>query len=458
MHCSFIPDYLLQNIIDTAARDDDHPGICCRHTLQLDDQVRTRRRTAEPAASEDEDAKRAIYDAHHTEELPGRKARAGDQDDPTGDSAVDEAFDSSGVTWDTFTEVFDRSSYDGNGSVVVSTVHYGQDYDNAFWDGKQLVFGDGDGEIFNRFTKPMDVLAHEFTHGVTQYTAKLDYSGQSGALNESISDVFAAITKQRSQGQDAASADWLIGVGIFAEGVQAKALRSMKEPGTAYDDPRLGSDPQVGSMSDYVDTSDDNGGVHTNSGIPNRAFYLAATALGGNSWDQAGPIWYQALTGGDVHSDTDFSGFARACINAAQLLDANRNENRDDNDDGITERVRQAWTTVGVLDDTRSAAAPGDQQSAPAGPVLTVRRTGGIAGVPRGAEVDLDRDPNGPKLRQLLDRIDFTALGGPAAPQPDRFVYRIRYGTADITVDESGLPADLAEAIRLIFHRPGPTD
>ncbi len=133
-------------------------------------------------------------------------------------------------------------------------MHYGVDYDNAFWDGEQLVFGDGDGEIFDRFTKPMDVMAHEFTHGVVQYTADLVYSGQSGALNESVADVFAAMTKQQSQGQSADQADWLIGEGLFLPGVQATALRSMIQPGTAYDDPRIGKDPQVGSMADYVET------------------------------------------------------------------------------------------------------------------------------------------------------------------------------------------------------------
>ena len=113
-------------------------------------------------------------------------------DPPTGDAAVDEAHDHSGVAWDLFADVFDRRSVDGQGTPLSVTVHYGQDYDNAFWDGTQLVFGDGDGEVFDRFTKPLDVTVHEFTHGVTQFTAGLTYQGQSGALNESVSDVFAS--------------------------------------------------------------------------------------------------------------------------------------------------------------------------------------------------------------------------------------------------------------------------
>ena len=191
-----------------------------------------------------------------------------------------------------------RSSYDDRGATVVATVHYEKDYDNAFWDGTQLVFGDGDGTVFDRFTKPIDVLGHELSHAVTQYTADLIYQGQSGALNESMSDVFGACIKQRHLGQDAAGADWLVGEGIFLPGINGRALRSMSDPGTAYDDPAIGKDPQVGSMADYVDTADDNGGVHLNSGIPNRAFTIAARAIGGESWSGAGRIWYAALTSG----------------------------------------------------------------------------------------------------------------------------------------------------------------
>ncbi len=171
---------------------------------------------------------------------------------------------------------------------MIATVHYGQDYVNAFWDGTQLVFGDGDRRVFDRFTKPVDVLGHEFSHGVVQHTAGLVYQGQPGALNESVADVFAACLKQRLLAQTPAQADWLIGEGLFLPGVRARALRDMAAPGTAYDDPVLGRDPQVGHMDDYVETTDDNGGVHLNSGIPNRAFQLAATSIGGNTWAGAG--------------------------------------------------------------------------------------------------------------------------------------------------------------------------
>lgn len=170
-----------------------------------------------------------------------------------------------------------------------------------------MAFGDGDGEIFGSFTKNLDVIGHELTHGVTQYTAELEYEYQAGALNESMSDVFGTMIKQYFGGEDgktkvaAADADWLIGEGIFLPSVtNAKALRSMKAPGTAYDNPKIGKDSQSPSMDGYQDlpnTADgDWGGVHTNSGIPNHAFYLASVALGGYSWEKAGKVWYAALT------------------------------------------------------------------------------------------------------------------------------------------------------------------
>ncbi|HEX8487949.1 MAG TPA: M4 family metallopeptidase, partial [Propionibacteriaceae bacterium] len=285
MHCRFLPPYLVNELAAGGAARSSGPL-----TLRLDDELRARR-AAPPRKLHARRAAgtgtRIVHTAHQTEQLPGDVVRT-DGGPPTHDPAVDEAYESSGQVWDLFQREFRRSSVDGEGTPLSVTVHYGQDYDNAFWDGRQLVFGDGDGEIFERFTKPLDVLAHEFAHGVTQFTAGLNYQGQPGALNESVSDVFAAMTRQRVLAQTAVEADWLIGVGLFADGVQATALRSMLAPGTAYDDPRLGRDRQVGHWSSYVDTEEDSGGVHINSGIPNRAFAEAARAIGGHCWKQPG--------------------------------------------------------------------------------------------------------------------------------------------------------------------------
>ncbi len=281
---------------------------------------------------------RNIYTADNGSTLPGRLLR--DEGGPaTGDPAADEAYEGAGFTYDLYWEIYQRNSVDGNGLTLDSTVHYQQNYDNAFWNGQQMVYGDGDGQIFNRFTIALDVIGHELTHGVTQYTSNLNYQGQSGALNESFSDVFGSLVKQRRLGQTAAQADWLIGQGLFTSKVNGVALRSMKAPGTAYDDPVLGKDPQPGDMAHYVNTSQDNGGVHINSGIPNHAFYLMATAIGGNAWEKAGMIWYVAARD-KFNSNTDFQGAADLTTQVAGQLYGQ----------GGAEQlaVQNAWVSVGI--------------------------------------------------------------------------------------------------------------
>src|SRR3954454_3438048 len=339
--CHIVPPYLLEKIAQS--HPDDRAVDRGRRTLEIDAELRTRRATATAAPAPSAHGAFSVYTAHNGSDLPGDLVRAAG-DPATGDQAADEAYAGVEASLALFQEVYGRASYDGQGAPVLATVHYEQDYDNAFWDGTQLVFGDGDGAVFGRFTKPVDVLGHELTHAVTQFTANLTYQGQSGALNESVSDVFGSCLKQRLLAQSAEEADWLIGEGIFMPSVQGKALRSMKAPGTAYDDPSLGKDPQVASMDDYVQTTEDNGGVHTNSGIPNKAFYLAATGVGGNSWDGAGKIWYAALTSG-IGADTDFAGFAAATVAAARDVSAEAES-----------AVTQAWTSVGV---TPSASSSG---------------------------------------------------------------------------------------------------
>lgn len=256
---------------------------------------------------------RTVYDAHHATRLPGKLVR--DENSPAAhDKAVNQAFDNAGTTYDFYQQVLNRNSIDGHGLRIDSSVHYSQKFNNAFWNGSQMVYGDGDGKLFTGFTGAIDVIAHELTHGVTQYTVPgggLVYEGQSGALNESISDVFGSVVKQWHLKQSVQSADWLIGAGIMTPAV-GKALRSMAHPGdTAL---TWSGDDQPGAMSGYVQDGD----VHTNSGIPNHAFFLAAMKLGGNSWDKAGPIWYQALP--LLNPDATFADAANATVKAAGML------------------------------------------------------------------------------------------------------------------------------------------
>lgn len=281
-----------------------------------------------------------IYDAHHRTRLPGKVIG-----NPDGGKDVEakEAHDGLLATFNFYWEVFKRDSIDGRGLPLIGSVHYSKKYDNAFWNGQQMVFGDGDGQIFRRFTIAIDIMGHELTHGVTGDTANLDYQGQSGALNESVSDVFGSMIKQYAAAtkQTVDKADWLIGAGIFEPSIKGQALRSMKNPGTAYEDPTLGKDPQPADMSGYVETDQDNGGVHINSGIPNRAFYLTAEGFGGDtySWDKAGPIWYASLLDQNLRPSAAFSDFAKVTIaNASKLYGA-----------GAAQVVTTAWQTVKVL-------------------------------------------------------------------------------------------------------------
>jgi len=266
--------------------------------------------------------RRTIFDCRNGGLPAQAKLVRGEADKPTADSSVNEAYEALGSTYDFYKSVFSRNSIDGKGMRLDGYVHYLRGYNNAFWNGHQMIFGDGDGKIFQDLTGSLDVVAHELTHGVTQFTAGLAYHNQSGALNESISDVFGCCVKQWKNGQDAASADWLIGAGILAPGVNGVALRSMKAPGTAYDDPHLGKDPQPAHMNQFVampdDEDDDWGGVHINSGIPNHAFYLLATEIGGKSWEAPAHIWFEALK--TAGSDTDFAAFATLTYQSAARL------------------------------------------------------------------------------------------------------------------------------------------
>ncbi len=282
---------------------------------------------------------RTIYTANQTENLPGTVVRTEGQG-PTGDISVNEAYDGLGMTFDLLEQAYGRNSIDDEGMPLNATVHFGQAYNNAFWNSEQMVFGDGDGQIFNRFTAAIDVIGHELAHGVTEDEAQLIYFRQSGALNESISDVFGSLVKQYSMKQSASQADWLIGAGLFTSNVNGVALRSMKAPGTAYNDPLLGTDPQPAHMDDYVSTFADNGGVHINSGIPNHAFYQAAIGIGGYAWEKTGRIWYDALRNASVRPNTGFRRFARVTVDVAGSLYGSGSSEQ--------QAVRNGWNTVGI--------------------------------------------------------------------------------------------------------------
>ena len=282
--------------------------------------------------------RRTVHDAQQTRALPGRIVRT-EGERRTRDDAVNEAYDGAGKTFDFFRRVYQRSSVDGRGLGIRSTVHYGQRFSNAHWNGRQMIYGDGDGKYFRRFTSSLDVIAHELTHGVTQYTAALGFSGQCGALAEHFSDVFGILAKQYALRLSAVQSDWIIGAELFTDRVNGRGIRSMQAPGTAYDDRVLGRDPQPSHMRDYVHTHGDDRGVHVNCGIPNHAFYRAAMHLGGTAWEVAGRIWYHALTR-RLGPRSRFQHCADATWSAAGDLYGRGSAPQD--------AVAEAWKSVGL--------------------------------------------------------------------------------------------------------------
>jgi hypothetical protein len=476
--CTIVPPYLLEALTGHA---DEAVAECARRSLDRDRSLRSHRSATAPRTSSTTDhpvehqggiaaphaddgtgPQRTIADAQGAQTTPGKTVRTEGQP-ATGDPATDEAYDGFGQTWSLFDEAYRRDSLDGRGLPLLGTVHYGSGYDNAFWDGTQMVFGDGDGTVFNRFTIAIDVIGHELTHGVTEHTAGLEYQGQSGALNESLSDVFGSLVKQRTLGQTAAEADWLIGAGLFTDQVQGVALRSMKAPGTAYDDPTLGKDPQPATMADYVETTDDNGGVHLNSGIPNHAFYLAANAIGGNASEVAGQVWFDVLTGGRLPATADFATFARLTVAAAESRYAAGSPQ--------ASAIQTAWEQVGVLEDAGAGpgadddlfgdlADPDDRDDAGgggrprAGTQVQVRRTGGLGGLRRARTVALDElpDEDAQGWRSLLANHGLQQLAATPRPRPipDAFTYHVACPPEgeEVTLPEHGIPEPVRDLLQ----------
>ena len=237
-------------------------------------------------------------------------------------AAVDAHF-YAGIVYDYYKSKFGRTGIDGRNMTMNSTVHYGRNYNNAGWTGSQMVYGDGDGSSYKAFSGALDVIGHEMTHGVDSKEANLIYQNQSGALNESFSDVFGTLIEFNTPGQNG---DWLCGEDIC---IRDGAFRSLSDP-AKYGDPD--------HMSKYVITTQDSGGVHTNSGIPNKAFYITAT---NNSVGlaKAEQIYYRALTV-YLTSSSQFTDARAALVQAAvDLYGANGAE--------VT-AINAAWDAIGV--------------------------------------------------------------------------------------------------------------
>lgn len=279
---------------------------------------------------------RKIYDAKNGRSLPGKRARF-EGDGVTGDTTIDNAYQYHGEVRRFLEEVCGRNSLDGAGMNLIGTCHYGRGYNNAFWNGRQMTYGDGDGKIFGSFVI-RGVVGHEMFHGYTDHTSDLEYYSQSGALNEHLSDVGGALTEMYVDNVLSEDFHWLVGIGLWADGINGRALRDMLNPGTAYDDNKIGKDPQPDHMDRIYTGWSDNRGVHINSGIMNKVFANFAIAVGGKAWEQPWEIWQETGFGSNrVGRKANFQDFADKTLENCRALHPD-----------LEDKLRAAYALVGI--------------------------------------------------------------------------------------------------------------
>lgn len=240
-------------------------------------------------------------------------------------------------------------SYDDNNGPIDVHVNFGKNYNNAFWDGLKMVFGNGDGKYFNTFLS-QNIFSHELGHAITEYMVDgggLKYQDQQGALNEHYSDVWAVCIDQKLKFQKPTQASWIIGEGLFTSRIPGKGLRTFKNE-KAYSNTVIGSDPQPKHFKDFAklpnNEDGDYGGVHINSGIPNRAFYefciLAETEVGDEkinySWRAPADIWFQTYK--RLNPNSQFKEFALDTISITKRIHPQ-----------LVNQIQKAWKLVGVL-------------------------------------------------------------------------------------------------------------
>ncbi|MDC8784720.1 M4 family metallopeptidase [Roseateles koreensis] len=262
---------------------------------------------AELAAS----PKVTVYDCKGTQTLPGTPVPS---PKTSKDSTAQTSFAETTGVAAFYKKVFARNSIDNAGMTMMSSVHYGKHYNNAMWNGLQMVYGDGDGKLFLDFTKGHDVIGHELTHGVTQHSLQLGYSGDAGGLNESLSDCFGSMFKQWEAGQDAHTADWLIGADIMGPVAKSKGYSCLRNMANPADKSALAAQPtQYGQLTPGMDP-------HYSSGPPNLAFCTACVTLGGKSWEKIGQVWYAALTTSGANPTMSMPQFAARTRQVASQL------------------------------------------------------------------------------------------------------------------------------------------
>ncbi len=241
-------------------------------------------------------------------------------------------------TFDYYQLVHGRNGIDGNYgpgttaaganggiSLVSSRVHFGSNYNNAFWYQNKMSYGDGNGSTFSPLTT-IDICGHEMTHGVIERTANMTYARESGALNESFADIFGAMVELYADGGSPTADTWKIGEDAYTPGTPGDALRRMDDPNSVGDPDHYSLRLYPGSCT--PSNANDQCGVHTNSSISNHVYYLAANggtnrvsgiAVTGMGTSSAQRIFYRALSV-YMTSSTNFAGARTATLSAATDL------------------------------------------------------------------------------------------------------------------------------------------
>lgn len=339
--CKFIPDEVLVRLAnDPKVKNFNRDAL--ERTLAVDKQMRELREAnaaltassfmiANTLVPVSKKPAVKIFDCKHGTILPGTPVA---NPQSSSDQTIKRTYKNTGDMAKFLRQVFGRNSLDGQGMDLISTVHFGQNYNNAFWNGQQMTYGDGDNNIFIDFTRGNDVIAHELTHGLTQFSSQFVYANQSGGLNESMSDVFGSMFRQWQANQTVTAADWLIGSDIMGPAAIARGfncLRDMANPGSAK---------ALAKQPSHFSAYQAGMGPHTASGIPNHAFYRAAMAVGGKSWEKVGKVWFQALTGFGPSPNMTMKQFAdRTRTLSGQMFPAGGT---------VKKAVDTAWSAVGL--------------------------------------------------------------------------------------------------------------
>jgi Zn-dependent metalloprotease len=272
-----------------------------------------------------------VYDCKNSQSLPGAPIKS---PKTSKDLSAKRTFTETTGVAKFYKAVFGRNSIDNAGMTMMSSIHFGKAYNNAMWNGQQMVYGDGDGKLFVDFTKGNDVIGHELTHGVTQHSLQLAYTGDAGGLNESMSDCFGSMFRQWEAGQDVKAADWLIGSDIMGSVAKAKGYKCLRNMANPADKAALAPQP---TMYSQITPGMD---PHYSSGPPNLAFYTACMAQGGKSWEKIGQVWYTVLTTSGAQPNISMPKFAARCRQvAAQLYPK---------DPSVAKAVDAGWKKIGI--------------------------------------------------------------------------------------------------------------